>query len=148
MTPSEGLRGAEQAGNPVMRIYLSGPMRSQPDMGRAAFHRAAALLRDAGYGVFSPAEHDITSGHLGEAGLDIRKALADDLAWICAHADGVVTLPGWRGSRGARAEVACALAISLPVWELGPFLTHGPESPYRIDVESRVRDEDGRRWSP
>lgn len=129
-----------------MKIYLAGPMRSYAHFNHPAFHRATDLLRDAGHEVFSPAEHDTKNGfdftdtagtehELAEAGFDFRKVLNQDLSWICAEADAVVVLPGWQASQGVRAEVACALALKLPVWELGPFLAYGPESPFRVAWE-------------
>jgi len=126
-----------------VKIYLAGPMRHFADFNHPAFGEAARLLRALGHDVFSPAEYDLghgfdftgQSGHpseLAAAGFDIRKALGDDLSWICAQADGLVVLPGHQASLGARAEVATALAVGLPVWELAPFLLYGAESPWRV----------------
>lgn len=112
-----------------MKLYLAGPMRGYPEFNFPAFHAAAAKLRAIGYEVFSPAEKDIerhgtdisagnASGSEAEAtkkhGFDLRVALGDDLAWICANADGIACLQGWAHSRGARAEVATARALGLP----------------------------------
>ena len=55
--------------------------------------------------------------------------LAADLAWICGEADGLVMMPGWEASPGARAEAAVALALSLPAWELACFLLYGSDAP-------------------
>jgi hypothetical protein len=85
--------------------------------------------------VHSPHEKDIEDGFdftgcdgtedLAAMGFDLRRALALDLGWICAEAEAVVVLPGWRRSRGARAEVATALALDIPVWPLTKFLLDG-----------------------
>ena len=103
-----------------MKVYLCGQMRGLPDLGHAAFRDGARRLREDGHEVFSPAEHDVANGLVpgGAAGFDLRRALAADLAWICAHADAVVMLPGWERSLGATAEVATARALSLPVLAL------------------------------
>ena len=122
-----------------MRIYIAGPMRNYPEFNHPAFHEAARLLRAAGHEVFSPAEYDISSGldvtgttgdhaELSGQGLDLRAALGTDLAWITSRAEAVVVLPGWEGSLGVRAEVATAIALGIPVRELGPFLAAGEDA--------------------
>jgi hypothetical protein len=116
-----------------MKIYLAGPMRGRPEFNFPAFRQAAAALRAAGHQVFSPAERDIerhgadisVGNHSGDEeaaarkyGFDLRVALGEDLAWICAHADAIALLPGWRGSKGATAERAAAFALGLQVIDL------------------------------
>lgn len=113
-----------------MKIYLAGPMRGIPEFNFPAFKIAASKLRAEGYEVFSPAEND--EKQLGgdfsknyptgdenaatkETGFNLRLALGQDLAWICAHADGIVLLPGWQNSKGATAEHATAVALGLSV---------------------------------
>jgi len=109
-------------------------MRGRPAFNFPVFHAAAAQLRAEGYEVFSPAERDIErhggvdiseNNLLGdetlaaaEHGFDLRVALAEDLAWICEHADAVALLPGWQASKGATAERAVALALGLEVLAL------------------------------
>lgn len=114
-----------------MKLYLAGPMRTYKEFNFPAFHAAAKRLRAEGHEVFSPAERDIerhgtdiskgnTTGceetAAKEHGFDLRVALAEDLKWICAHADGVALLPGWEASKGAKAEKATAEALGLQVW--------------------------------
>lgn len=116
-----------------MRIYLAGPMRGIPYFNFPAFHAAAKELRDAGHFVFSPAERDqrehgegfgmdnITGDEKFAAathGFSLRKALAEDLSWICLEADAIALLPGWGDSKGAKAEYRTALALGLMVIEL------------------------------
>ncbi|MDN3356036.1 DUF4406 domain-containing protein [Actinomadura sp. DC4] len=119
-----------------MKLYLAGPMRAYPEFNHPAFRKATALLRADGHEVFSPAEHDEVGGFdftgmagtpedLDAQGFDLRVALADDLVWICGHAEGLVVLPGWQTSLGATAEVATARALSLPVWPLAEFVLYG-----------------------
>ncbi|WP_433225444.1 DUF4406 domain-containing protein [Actinomadura formosensis] len=117
-----------------MRIYLSGPMRSEPDMGRTAFARAAAALRGQGHVVYAPTEEDGGDAREGDA---VRLAFAEGMDRLCCHADGVVVLPGWRSSRGARAEVSTALALDIPVWPLTKFLLGGEDAP-RIASSDRM----------
>jgi hypothetical protein len=114
-----------------MKLYLAGPMRGYPEFNFPAFHGAAAALRSQGHEVFSPAERDIAR-HGGvdiskgnsagdekvaaaQHGFNLRIALGEDLAWICAEAEGIVMLPGWEKSKGATAEHATAVALGLQV---------------------------------
>lgn len=113
-----------------MKAYLAGPMRGIKDFNFPAFDRAAEQLRREGYDVFSPADHDrdvfrdlpfrsATGDHEDIPGFSIRAALGADLAYICGEAEIIFTLPGWRDSLGAQAEVATALALWLPVVSTG-----------------------------
>jgi hypothetical protein len=114
-----------------MKVYLAGPMRGIPEFNFPAFHKAAKKLRKQGYEVFSPAERDIerhgkdiskrnptgdeklaTAKH----GFNIRDALGDDMAWICRHADAIALLPGWKKSKGAKAERALGEALGLEIF--------------------------------
>src|SRR6266404_9792344 len=108
-----------------MKIYLAGPMSKIKDFNYLAFDKAAAILRDKGHFVFSPADNDRYV--LGLAASEIDKltgkeqyefrriALAHDLEWICRYANAVALLPGWRQSTGATAEYYAALALNLPI---------------------------------
>lgn len=113
-----------------MKIYVAGPMRGIAEFNFPAFHAAAAFLREKGHEVFNPAERDILAtgvdiskgnakgeNALAEVkhGFNLRAALADDLEFVCRHADAVVVLPGWENSLGAQAEVAAGRALGLLV---------------------------------
>lgn len=117
-----------------MRIYLGGPMRGIPQFNFPAFNAAAAKLRTDGHTVFNPAEKDIerhggvdiSAGNVAGCeltaakvyGFDLRVALGEDLAWICAQAEAIALLPGWENSKGAKAEKATAQALGLQVMYL------------------------------
>jgi hypothetical protein len=113
-----------------MKVYVGGPMRGIPEFNFPAFNAAAEKLKAEGHIVFNPAAKDnerhgkdISKGNLAgceevaakEHGFNLRVALGDDLAWICAEADAIALLPGWENSKGARAEHATALALGLGV---------------------------------
>ena len=110
-----------------MRLYLAGAMRSIPEFNFPAFFKGAAWLRSLGHEVFSPAENDIRlygdviyksrlgNESLSDIGFDLRRALGEDLEWICKHAEGVALLPRWEGSKGACAEKAVADALNLEI---------------------------------
>lgn len=124
-----------------MKIYVAGPMRGIPEFNFPAFNAAAIHLRGHGHTVFNPAEKDnerhgkdISKGNTtgdeslaaAEHGFNLRTALGDDLAWICAEADAVALLPGWENSKCAQAERATAIALGLQIIQLEPRdLTYG-----------------------
>ena len=116
-----------------MKIYLAGPMRGIAEFNFPAFYRAQAQLEREGHLVFNPAAKDnerygtdISAGNpegrediaASQHGFSLREALRLDLAWICAEADAIALLPGWRNSKGATAEHATAVALGLTVIEL------------------------------
>lgn len=105
-------------------------MRGIPEFNFPAFNAAADRLRFDGHEVFNPAEKDnerhgkdISKGNESgcekvaaeQHGFNLRVALGDDLAWICAEADAIALLPGWENSKGAKAEHATAVALGLEV---------------------------------
>jgi hypothetical protein len=114
-----------------MKYYIAGPMTGIPNFNFPAFNAAAAKLRAQGCEVFNPAERDIerhngvdisADNHAGDPalaaqvhGFSLRDALADDTAYICKEATGIAMLPGWENSKGARAEHALAVALSLSI---------------------------------
>lgn len=120
----------------MKKIYLAGPMRGIPEFNFPAFYAAEAELRKLGYSVHNPAREDDEMGFQwrGAAGDEdiselwgsgtprsLNDVLSDDLTWILNHADAVAVLPGWQDSKGARAEVACANAVGVPVGSYKAF---------------------------
>lgn len=111
--------------------YLAGPMRGYAEFNFPAFRSATKLLRDAGYGIISPHEMDEAAGFfwdgftgnedLAEFNFDLVERLLEDIKAI-ARADcaGVIALPGWEKSSGARAEAAYAQAVGKDLYELLP----------------------------
>lgn len=108
----------------VRTHYLSGPMRGLPQYNVPAFRRVAALLRKQGYSIISPAELDSDavravserSLHGNECDRDGRiggetagEILARDVRILHDEAQGIIFLPGWERSRGARLEAFVAL---------------------------------------
>lgn len=142
-----------------MRIYVAGPMRGYPQFNFPAFHEATALLRSQGHEVFNPAEQDIerhgadfaTNNPTGDErqaaqkGFSLRQALGDDLAWICSTADAIAMLPGWMGSKGARAELATAEALGLQVLYLREKIGCGCTRRPGVDAPCGMPDRYG--WS-
>ena len=100
-------------------------MRGVKAFNAPAFNAADDALQAAGHTTFNPARVDEANGFdlmgydgtedLTSIGFNLRDVLGADLAWIAEHADGVAVLPGWEKSMGAKAEVATADALGLPV---------------------------------
>lgn len=107
-----------------MRIYVAGPMSNVPHFNFPMFNKVTAILRAQGHEVFNPAERDlqrsptvnfaVADGNpktVMDQGFSLREALADDMDYICRHADAICMLPGWESSPGARAEHALSVAL-------------------------------------
>lgn len=112
-----------------LKIYVSGPISGIPEANRNEFEDAASLVREAGADALIP--HHISPGHSGVCVPDGRyersghtyacHMRADVLAML--GCDGVVMLPGWEQSHGARLEHQVAAVCGLPVHYLGEFGT-------------------------
>jgi hypothetical protein len=104
-----------------MKWYLAGPMNGIPQYNIPAFDAAAAHLRAAGHEVVSPAELDspaVREAALasmdGLAGTNIAgetwgDMLARDVKLISDVVGGIIFLPTWDRSRGARLEAFVGL---------------------------------------
>ena len=79
------------------------------DLNRPVFDRVAERLRELGHIVWQPGRDTWEHG-------SYRYVMKQDLEWICDHAEGIVSLPGWSESPGARVEAALARAIGIPHW--------------------------------
>lgn len=132
----------------MRRLYLAGPMRGIPEYNFPAFFEAERQLRQLGFVVENPARVDAEAGmqwqgqdgsfrSLAQQGFNIAETMAMDLAIIARRCDGVCVLPGWELSTGARAEVALAQAIGLPVVALGRDGDGAPRV-YEIEVVTRM----------
>lgn len=122
-----------------LALYVAGPMRGLPRFNFDSFAVARSTLRTMGCWVFCPAERDLRDGFnpdgmtghedLSVHGFNLREALRIDLEWICRNAEAVIVLPGWLTSSGAKAEVATARALGLPVHRLHEFVAQGTDAP-------------------
>jgi hypothetical protein len=137
------------------KVYLAGPMRGIPEFNFPLFLAVGEYLeREWNFEVFNPAQHDIDRGFdfsgydgtedLSDTGFDLRQSLGDDLEFVAREADLVVVLPGWEQSKGARAEVSTALALSIPVVEYVEMRSRVfLESVPRIEAVPPLRAEGG-----
>lgn len=121
-----------------MRIYISGPMTGCPDHNRHAFDAAENRLTAQGYFAINPVNISCTFGtpeELAEAfaaayakpGQNVGSYEAHDRKTRLANAvmdadlaavrscDAIFLLKGWEQSRGAKKELAEAIAHGLEV---------------------------------
>lgn len=93
-----------------MKLYLAGPMRGLPLYNFPAFFAAAIELRQRGYTVHNPAEHDMAEGFQPHKPLTAQEPvfnLGDALnkdSHLILDSDGIVLLPDWEDSVGAKFE--------------------------------------------
>lgn len=132
-------------------IYIAGPMTGLPQFNIPLFERVARELRGQGLKVISPVELDSqyireeaiaspdgampASGKIG--GETWGEILGRDVRVIADQIGGVVALPGWEDSRGARLEVFVAMLCKLPLFTyvaMPPF-DPVPYKLYELDRE-------------
>jgi hypothetical protein len=131
-----------------MKVYLAGPMSGIPQFNFPAFRDATARLRSQGFEVVSPQEEDEKSG-IGEAAnksitgnpADLKETWGQILARdVCMLADdgiqGIVFLPDWQKSRGARLEAFVGLLQKEMKFFLFSDATNQPQEVSRHFVRS------------
>jgi hypothetical protein len=109
-----------------MRVYTAGPMTDKPNYNHDAFVQLAKDLRALGHQVVSPVELDKEDGFDPTSGPDgwakpkeYKHFLSRDIRVIAErNVQGIVVLPGWEKSKGARVEVMFGLALGLPILKL------------------------------
>jgi hypothetical protein len=92
----------------MKRIYISGPMTGLPEHNYPAFNAAAQLLRADGFEVENPADNPEPA--CGSWAGYMRLALVQ-----IARCEGVLLLPGWLDSKGARLELHIAQQLGLQI---------------------------------
>lgn len=144
MTIPHGIKDPEVNGTIPRRhgsIYLAGPMRGVDRFNFPAFDAAAKRLREAGWHVLSPAEHDRDAGFdetlNSLSGFDIDAAFAWDLEQI-RHCDAIYLLHGWERSTGALAELSVARMLQKHII----YEEEGYEAQPRLNSEVRIVNGD------
>lgn len=97
-----------------MRVYISGPMKSKPDLNKPAFAYAEKMLTELGYETINP--HNLSPvRRTGESEEDYYERCMDiDLAAL-QSCDRIYFLAGWMQSKGAVREFECAMELGLKV---------------------------------
>jgi len=98
-----------------VKAYLAGPMSGHPHMNIPAFHREAARLRALGWDIVSPVELDHGDG--GRCDRAPQHYLRNDIRALL-DCEALIIMPGWSASVGARCELAIAITLGLPIYEL------------------------------
>lgn len=121
------------------RFYLAGPMSGYPQFNFPAFIAAAADLRGRGYDIVSPAELDAEDGvdkqAMSSADGDASKLtmtwgdlLARDVKIVSDQVQGVIFLPGWEKSRGARLEAFVGVLSGHKFYEYSEITDDGDDA--------------------
>jgi Domain of unknown function (DUF4406) len=127
---------ALQRGVNMTKVYLAGPMSGLPQFNFPAFFEAAHRLRQDGFEVVSPAEIDNAEDSgaalaspdgdpTNRAGMNNKTwgdFLARDVKLIAdSGIEGIVFLPGWALSRGAKLEAFVGLLQKdFKFWRYSP----------------------------
>lgn len=100
--------------------YVAGPMSGIPGFNFAAFDEARDGLIEEGWEVISPADLDRAVGFDPSTSVVTKEfldeAMERDIEAVM-RVDAMVMLPGWKTSKGARAEYALAKWRHIPVFE-------------------------------
>lgn len=107
-----------------MKFYLAGPMRGIKDFNFPAFDECAEYLKGCAFEVVNPAQLDRDEGFdpNGDGTIEEaqrRKMLGRDMAAL-AGCHGIMMLPGWSQSGGAKLELAFARETGIQVWYYDP----------------------------
>lgn len=95
-------------------LYLSGPMTGYRDFNAPGFNYVASEIRARGFYVVNPAE-------LGEIAEGVWTDYLKRDIRIILECTGLILLPGYGTSKGAKLERKVAYALGYPIWMLVLF---------------------------
>jgi len=109
-----------------IKWYLAGPMTGIPQFNYPLFDSVATELRAEGYDIHSPAEMDdpeVREAALASPDGNLKgfnlgtwgDFLSRDVKLIADELGGVILLPGWERSKGARLETFVAIQCGYPI---------------------------------
>jgi Domain of unknown function (DUF4406) len=102
-------------------VYIGGPISDIPNDNREAFVAAEKILIDLGYAVYNPIPiGDALIAKFADEGRGYpswHDFMRTDLPYLC-RSDFIVTLPGWKNSRGTRWEwIISKYVLGIPIYE-------------------------------
>lgn len=126
--------------------YVAGPMGGYPQCNIPLFDRAAAALRKQGFRIITPSELDspaVRAESLASKDGHIKSTtwgamLARDIAIVADEAGGIILLPYWIRSRGARLEVFTGLLCEKAFALYDPDLERAIEAS-RYNIRETIR---------
>lgn len=120
------------------KFYLAGPMRGYQHFNFPAFLMAARVLEARGFEIVSPAEKDLEAGFdpsrpIEGQKFDVGAAFRWDFEAV-VKSRGIILMPGWDRSTGAKAERLVAFLGELEVYLLDADfnLVEAPEADYTL----------------
>lgn len=132
------------------KYYLAGPMSGIPQFNFPAFDAACLRLRAAGFDIVSPHEHDTPETQAAarasvdgapmpkETGAETwAECLARDVVLVGDVCAGIIFLPGWERSRGAKLEAFTGLLCGK---EFGAYVAHEGAEPVEWVTHEAVRN--------
>lgn len=93
-------------------FYLGGGMRGYKDLNKPMFTLVATLLRNSGFSVWSPSEHE------SYLKLSFGQCMIADLNAVVNKCRKIALLPGWRKSLGANIEAFSAFGCGKEAVEV------------------------------
>lgn len=126
-----------------MKLYLCGPMTGYADLNHPAFYAAEEELKSKGYEVINPARMDEELGldpHKGVMEPDFLKDAAKRDLDAVMGCDGIVLLPEWEASKGAKAELAVAQWLDKKIYLYPAMVEMGKDS--ILDEAKRLTSKD------
>lgn len=97
-------------------FYLAGPMSGHPEHNFPEFRRYTKRLREIGYKILSPAE--MTEMDDQPAGSRPWEWYLRQDMFMMLQCKGIILMPGWKTSRGARAECDLADTLAMEVFTI------------------------------
>lgn len=132
------------------KYYLAGPMSGIPQFNFPAFDRACEVLRASGLDIVSPHEHDTPETQKAarasvdgapmpkESGAESwAECLARDVVLVGDVCAGIIFLPDWQRSRGAKLEAFTGLLCGK---EFGVFIDSPGAEPVEWVSSEAVRN--------
>lgn len=103
-------------------FYMAGPMSSYEYFNLPAFEAAAKLLRERGYTVKTPFEINLLQHQRGITETHEQRIiyLRNDIRCLIDECRGIILMPGWCASKGARLEQGIAAALDYEIRFLTP----------------------------